>query len=241
MAAPLIFKAADIITDALQKIGVYAPGDNITDADMSRGLIVLNDMIDQWQNEPVFIYALTTLTLTLATGAQSYTIGPPGTVANITSGRPTKIQSGPGMASVTFGSNTYQVNVVSEIEWYGVEAKNPPPGIPDTLFYDPQYPVGVLNVAPIPNAIMALTFYQLSPFSSFASYATQASFSQGTVKALKSNLALFAKPYFTGAQLDPAVAMEAETSKEFLRTSGTTSRARLKRAPSQIGKPTAAL
>lgn len=237
MGTPLTFKASDIITDMLQKIGVYAPGEQIADSDMSRGLTVLNDMIDQWQNERLFIYALTPVVLTLANTVQSYTIGPVGTIGNIVTGRPSAIQGGPGAASVTVGSSTYLVNVVSEIEWGGIESKNPMPGVPDTLYYDNQYPVGVLNVAPVPNATMALTFYQLSAFSSFANYSTQASFSQGTVDALKNNLAVTAKPYFTMAQLDPLIAQRAEITKEFIRTSGTTSRARLKRSPSQIGKP----
>lgn len=233
MTAPGIFKASDIITDALQKLGVYSPSEQIADSDMARGLIVLNDMIDQWQNEFVFIYSLTTYTINLAVGVQSYPIGPPGYI------RPNRIQNGPGGASATLGSSTYSINVVSVLEWGGVQGVDPGRGIPDTMYYDPQYPVGMLNLAPVPNVAMVLSFYSFTPFYSFANYSTSAAFSHGTIDALKDNLAVYAKPYFMTAQLDPIIASRAETTKEFLRTTGTISRALIRRSPSDIGKPPA--
>lgn len=239
MTTPATFKASDIITDVLQKLGVYSEAESVSSADMQRGLVVLNDMLDQWQNEAVFVYSLTTLTLALSNGVPSYTIGPPGSVATLTSGRPSRIQSGPGSASIADGANTYPVNGVTAIEWSGIQSINPGGGVPDTLFYDAQYPVGVLNVSPTPNKNgLVMTFYALVPFYLYANSGTQtASFSQGTVDTLKDNLAVNLKPYFATAQLDPIIAARSEVSKEFLRTTGSTSRARIKRAPSLIGKP----
>lgn len=237
MTAPLTFTANLIITDALQKLGIYAPAEQVSDADMARGLVVLNDMLDQWQNESVFIYSLTTTALNLQATAASYTIGPPGTMANIATGRPNKIQQGPGAASVLAAGTTYNVNVISALEWSCIQSIAPASGIPDTLFYDPQYPVGVLNVSPTPNAAMVLTFYQLIAFTSFATSATSAAFAQGTVDALKNNLAVNLKPYFSSAQLDPVIVARSETSKEFLRTQSVVSRAMLKRAVSPVAKP----
>lgn len=233
MASPLTYKASDIITDTLQDMGVYAPGEQISDADMARGLVVLNDMIDQWQNEGVFVFSLTTNTINLANGVQSYTIGP-GAV------RPDRIQSGPGAASLVNGGTTTLVKVVSRMEWTAIQGVSPGGGIPDTLYYDPQYPVGVLNVAPVPNVSgMVMTYYARSPFYSFASYTTSASFSQGTVDGLKSNLSISLKPYFSSIQLDPLIEARAIVSKEFLRTSSITTRARLKSVPSPVAKPAA--
>lgn len=239
MTAPQTFSATDIGTDALQKLGIYAPGEAIAASDIQRTFTVLNDMLDQWQNEYVFVFSLTGTTLTLQVTAASYTIGPIGSVTNIATGRPNKIQMGPGAASVTVGSTTYPVTVVSQLEWASIQTIDPGSGIPDTLFYDPQYPAGVLNVSPTPDRAGALTFYQLAAFTSFPNLNTAFAFSQGTADALKCNLAVAAKPYFTGAQIDQAVAVKAEMSKEFLRTTGVTSRAMLKRSPSPVGKPSA--
>lgn len=233
MATPLVFKASDIITDTLQEMGVYSPAENISDADMSQGLKTLNDMMDQWQNEGVFLFSLTTMTQALGNQVQTYIVGP-GAV------RPDRIQSGPGAASVTSGATVTPVKVVSRLEWTHVQGVDPGGGVPDTLWYDPQYPVGVLNVAPVPNiAGLVLTFYGLQPFYYFATYATSAAFSQGTVDALKSNLAIRLKPYFSTANLDPLVGARAVDGKEFLRTSNITTRSKLKSVPSPVGKPAA--
>lgn len=237
MTAPQTYSATDIITDVLQKLGIYAPGESVAASDMVRGFTTLNDMLDQWQNEYLFVFSLTTTTLTLQNQAGAYTIGPTGSATNIPTGRPNKIQMGAGAASVTIGSVTTPVNVVSQLEWSAIQSVDPGVGVPDTLFYDPQYPAGVLNVAPTPNAAMALSFYQLVPFTSFPNLNTAYAFSQGTADALKCNLAVCAKPYFNNAQIDPAVVVRSETSKEFLRTTGVTSRAMLKRSPSPVGKP----
>lgn len=239
MPAPKIYTASDIITDALQKLAVYSPGDLITDADMQRGLITLNDMLDQWQNEYVFIYSLTTITLNLAKGAASYTVGPVGSLTNSPNGRPDRVQTGPGAASVVMGGTTYQVNVISEIQWNAIQSISPIPGVPDNMFYDPQYPVAIVNVAPTPNAVGVLTFYGLSPFTLFSTSATAGAFSQGTADAVKDNLAVCLKPYFMTQQLDPIIEQRAMMTKEFLRTTGTLSRAMLKRSPNPVGKPSA--
>lgn len=237
MPAPITYSASDIITDALQKLGVYSSVESVTDADMARCLKILNDMLDGWQNEFMFLFSLTAVPVTLQNGAISYTIGPPGAPANIQTGRPTAIQTGPGAASVVDGATTYPVNVISGLEWSAISA-SPIQGIPDTLYYDAQYPVGVLNVSPTPNKNgLVLTFYKQVPFYSFADYSTKYAFSQGSADALKTNLAVSAKPYFASAQIDPLIPAQATKGKEFLRTTGVTSRAMLKRAPNPIGKP----
>ena len=240
MTTPIVYKASDIITDTLQDMGVYAPGENISDADMSRGLTVLNDMLDQWQNEGLFIFSLTPQTLNLANQVPTYSIGPVNSPSTIANGRPSRIQSGPGAASVTFNATTYPVNVVSRMEFDAIQGVDPGGGVPDTLYYDPQSPVGILNTAPTPNANgMVMTFYSLTPFYSFSAYTTSAAFSQGTTDALKSNLSINLKPYFATAQLDPIIGARAVVGKEFLRTSNIITRAKLKSVPSPVGKPAA--
>ncbi len=240
MTTPATYSATQIITDALEKLGVYAPGEAVAVSDLNRGLTVLNDMLDQWQVESLFVFALTTLTIALQNTAPTYSIGPPGSAASITTGRPPRIQAGPGAASVNVGGTDTPINVVSQLEWSAIQSRSTVQGTPDTLFYDPQYPVGILNFSPTPNAAgMVATFYGYTPFYRFAALNTAAQFTQGTVDALKSNLAITAKPYFAdaAAAIDPVVALRAETTKEFLRMSVTTSRAIVKRSPARVGRP----
>ncbi len=240
MTTPATYSANQIIADALEKLGVYAPGETPAIADLNRGLTALNDMLDQWQNESLFISSLTTLTLNLSNGAGTYSIGPSGASANITTGRPPRIQAGPGAGSIAYSGSATPLNVVSQLEWSAIQSRSPINGLPDTMFYDPQYPVGILNFSPTPNAAgMVATFYGFAPFTRFAALSTSAQFSQGTADALKNNLAIYIKPYFgdVSVTIDPIVAARAETTKEFLRMSGVTSRAMVKRSPARVARP----
>lgn len=222
--------ARDIIQDALERLGVYAPGETMTDADAERGLIKLNDMLNQWGDDYLFVYQLVPTAITLVIGTASYTIGVSG--ATITQSRPTKINSGPGGASVLIGSTTSLVNVVSAIEWASIEGIVPGTGTPENLYYDPQYPNGVLNVSPTPDAVGSLTFQAWQPLRSFASLdipASTVNYAAGAEETMKSNLAMELKPYFSDSQLNPAVMMAASEGKMALRQTNITSRAMLSR------------
>lgn len=237
---PLAYTATSVITDALEKLGVYAPGEQIPTADLNRGLSTLNEMIDQWQNEKITLYSLVTQTINLSNGKPVYSIGPKGAVADITTGRPDKIQMGPGAGQVVYSGTTYPLDIVSQLEWSAIQSRNSGGGVPDTLFYDPQYPVGILNFAPSPNqAGMVATFYTQKPFIYFTNLNTSGQFSQGTIDTLQTNLAVSLKPYFSEGQVSQELAGMAQMTKEFLRTTGTKSRAFLKRSPNPVAKPAA--
>ncbi len=89
--------ALDIITDALQKTGIYAPSETINDADANIALIALNKLIDSWREEFLYLYELTQTVIQAQNGKQVYTIGAP-TGADIVQPRPQKINGGPGAA-----------------------------------------------------------------------------------------------------------------------------------------------
>jgi hypothetical protein len=217
--------ANDLITDAIQKLGVYAPGETMTAADSAQGLTTLNDMVNQWGEEYLTVYTLTATTIPLVANQKSYTIG---VVASpsINQQRPPRIETGPGAASISGAP----VNVVSSVEWNAIEGTNTGFGTPDTLFYDPQYPNGVLNVAPTPDAIGSLIFQAWTPLRSFASLSLPSViFAAGCEDALKTNLALALKSYFSPGAIDPALVVLAANSKQLLGYTNLTSRAMLRR------------
>lgn len=233
--------ANDIITDALEKLGSYAPGETTSAADAARGLVVLNSMINQWNDEYLSIYQLTTIEVDLVAEQAAYTIGLTGT-PDLAQSRPVRIESGPGAATVTIADTTTLLNVVSAVEWRGIESISPGSGIPDTLYYDPQYPNGVLNLAPTPSAIGTLTCYGWTPLRSFTELTDpDVTLSAGVQDALKTNLAVALKPYFQTAALAPEIMAMAVHSKTMLQQTNLTSRAMLGRGPKPIApRPAAA-
>jgi len=69
-----------LIQDSLEAIGVYQPGETITAADADRGLIVLNDLLEQWSNDNLACFAFLTQSIALQNNVGQYTIGPGGDV-----------------------------------------------------------------------------------------------------------------------------------------------------------------
>lgn len=230
-------KAQDLILDAFVMIGVYSPVQTMTSTDANFGLNQLNEIIDQWQEENLFCQQLIARTLTISSGKASYTIGPNGSPSLIAP-RPTAIEVGPSMASCTISAVTSPVNVVSAIEWSMIESINSGTGTPDTLFYDPQYPMGVMNVAPTPIAGGTITFNAMQILSSFADLAsTSYVLAQGVQKALEANLALSLMPSYTGTkQPNPRLMADGAEGKDFLRWGNIVSRAMLNRRMITTGR-----
>src|SRR6202522_1356666 len=176
--------ALDLITDALEILGVYSPGEAISAADSSRMLSNLNDMLDGWSNLTWSCYAYLTTSFTLVPGQQKYTIGSGG---NINSARPLKIFDAPGTAYVLdFNGNNYPVDVVDQQQWnlYGNTSSLITSDFPDTLFYDPQFPLGIINVYPWPTIGYTMSFISYLQLGDFSSLATALSLPPGYKRAI---------------------------------------------------------
>ena len=101
--------STSLIRDALEQIGIYGPGDALSSADANRSLSILNEMIDHWAGQNIYVNSLTSEVLPLIIGQGVYTIGPSG---GVVSSRPLQILTGPGVASISslgYGQN-YAVN-----------------------------------------------------------------------------------------------------------------------------------
>lgn len=219
--------ALDIITDALQNIGVYSPGEQISAADSATCLTVLNDMIDQWNEEYIPVYALTTVTGNIVGAQLTYNVGS-GAAFNIA--RPIAIQFGPQAASCTISSVTTPINVVSQLEFENIEKTNAVAGTPLYAFYDPQYPVGVLNINPAPAASSGtITISAWVAAATLAALSTSNVFASGAVRALKTNLAVRLQAYFLDSPISQALALESIEAKGALEYTNMVSRAMKRR------------
>lgn len=201
--------ALDIVTDSLELLQVYSPGEQISDADYERMLSTLNDMLDVWSNLTLSCFNILEQSLVLVGGQQSYTVGPGGYVNGQ---RPIKILDGPGTAYVQdFNGNNYGVTVVPKDQWnlYGNRSELITSDFPDTLYYDPQFPLGIINLMPVPTINYTLYFDSYSQIGDLANLNTTLSLPPGYKRAIVTNLAVSAKPYFKTAQIDPLIIAEA--------------------------------
>ena len=187
--------ALDMITDALQGIGVYAPGEPLRDSDLTTCMRRLNAMIDEWSNESLLCYTILEQSGVLIPGQWQYTIGAGG---NFNMTRPLRIIESPGSCYIMDSNgNRYNLEVVPRNRWNLIgNIAQVTANFPNTLFYDPQYPLGVINVYPIPNVGWTLYFDSYLQLVEFANATTVLSLPPGYEKAIEDNLRVEFWPYF---------------------------------------------
>jgi len=194
---------------------VYAPGVPIGAADSARMRWVLNNMLDQWSNQSLACYANTEQSFTLVPGQNSYTIGTSGG-ANIVLPRPIKINTGMGAAYLMDANNNrYPINVIEQDQWNTIGLLTTQSNLPDTLFYDPQFPLGIINIFPQPDIAYNVYFDSRLQFVDLVNTASVFSLPPGYMEAIQNNLTVKAWRYFKKvpiSQADPDLVMLAATS-----------------------------
>jgi len=203
----------DIATDSLRKIGAYAPGEIITDADIQQAFNTANDMLDSWSNESLTCYATLEQNVTLVPGVSSYTIGPGGSINGT---RPLRLIGGPGAAyTLDTDGNKYPMEVVQERQRWNLLTSNNTvdADVPIYLWMDPQYPLAILNFWPVPNIGWSAYWDSYQQLVDFGSIYTPLNFPPGYKKAIQDCLAVELWPYFFKGDVPQTLLIMAAQSK----------------------------
>lgn len=175
--------AGDIINKALTEILVLGIQDTITALELGDGLDQLNLMLESWSLERLACYALQQNAFALTSGTASYTIGTGGAI-NVT--RPITLYN----TFITFQGVTYPMQEVDSVTWDNIPYKATG-GIPRALWYDSQFPLGVINIYPVPStAGMTLNLDSQLLLQQFTDVTTLISLPPGYKRALIKNLAV---------------------------------------------------
>lgn len=206
-------QALDIITDALQRLGVYDPSQPLNSEDVALGLSVLNDLLDSLSTENLICYANLEQSFALTVGVAQYQIGGgSGPASGLV--RPLDIPPGRGSAYIQDANqNNFPVDIVTQDQWNMIGLRTITSNIPDTIFYDPQYPVGIINVFPIPNISYTLVFDCKLLLADLANMNSSVVLPPGYNRFLKTNLAVELHPYYSDQQLNPLILAAAMESK----------------------------
>jgi hypothetical protein len=197
--------AGDICTKAVQMIGAYDASTPLSSADGQLLLDLLNTMLDNWSNLPLACYEILEQSAPLVPGQAVYTIGPGG---NFNMTRPLKILTDPGTAYVQDSNgNNYDMRVVPRDKWnlYANRSDIITSNFPNILFYDPQFPLGVINITPFPTIAYTMFWDSMLQLSQFASLTTSVNLPPGYFMALYTNLAELAHPFFMDGPINPAI------------------------------------
>jgi hypothetical protein len=203
--------ARELTQTALESLQVYAPGEDISQPDAARGWRTLNQMIDSLSNESLACFAWLTQTFTLVPGQPQYTVGPGGF---INGARPLRVSDAPGSAYLLdVNQNRYLMDVLDQLAWNTITTAVADSDLPDHLFYDPQFPLGIINIWPTPDVGYTCSFLSYLQLNEFTSPDTSVSFPPGYELFFWSSLACMLKPFYQNAVLDPDVRKVAIDSK----------------------------
>ena len=174
---------SQILTRSGQALGYKGRGEVLSAADANDALSAFNAMLDSWSGEGLASYANQTITHTMVVNDQDYTIGSGG---DINTTRPDNIIQ----AWVNDGTLDFPMSIVPQNEWNDIVMKGNTSQIPQVLFYDSQYPLGIVNVFPIPTIANTLKMNALLQQSTFSSLPMTITAPPGYERAYILNLAL---------------------------------------------------
>lgn len=179
--------ANQIITRSMQALGILGRTEVPSAGEANDALVAFNAMLDSWSNgEDLMSYVVLERSATLSVGSASYTIGSGGV---INSTRPNDISQAYVRDT---GGNNFLMEIVTRDKWnqIGNRSSSITSQIPDTLFYDPQFPLGVINIFPTPLLAYTLFFDSTQDLVDFASLSSTLSMPAGYERAYVLNLAL---------------------------------------------------
>lgn len=218
--------AQSMIQDVLEAMKVYAPGVSVNAADSARMLSVMNQMLDTWSNEPYACFANLEQFFPLVPGKRSYTIGPAG--ADIIAPRPLEIMIGPGRAYLMdVNNNRYGISVVEQDEWNQIGLLTDSSDMPDTLFYDPQFPLGIINIHATPLRAYTVYFDARLQLATLNNLSVAFSLPPGYMEAIKDNLLIRGWKYFK--QGSPTQEMKDDAGRSL----GNIKRTNIKQSPAK--------
>lgn len=204
--------ARDIIKRSLRLLGVYSPGESLSDDSASDGLLVLNSMLDSWNSQSLLIYNIAKVTHTLVSGTGSYTIGSGG---DIDTTRPQRVEN----AYITdSNSQDYHVDILFSDEQYSkIGDKTTQSSYPCYLYYRAAFPLGTILLWPVPDTANTLTLSVWNQISAIANLSTDVALPPGYQRAIEYNLALeLADEY--GSQPSGVVTRKAMESLSNIKT-----------------------
>jgi len=199
--------ALQIIDRAAELIGFKDPDDPLNGNDSSNFLGVLNDMVDGWNVDRLFIVTVTETTASVS--ASPATIGT-GEDVNVT--RPVRLERG---CFVRSGGVDFPLHIITRAQYNSIPLKSTTSDIPSVVYYDAGVPTGNLFLYPAPSGAVELHLQMAAQLSAFADLATAYSFAPGYKKALEYSLAEELAP--GRRPLDPQIARIAANARRAIR------------------------
>jgi hypothetical protein len=151
---------SDLIKGSMRLIGVIAAGETPSSSESADALSSLNDMLESWSNDGFLIYHRVIENLTLVASTASYTIGSSGAF-NTT--RPIRIID--ALVKESGSDDEVPIRIYNQDEWVQISDKTLTSILPQGIYYDPNFALGLIYVWPVPSANGTLILYSDKPLT----------------------------------------------------------------------------
>lgn len=160
--------ANDLITRSMRSLKALGATEVPTASEANDGLIALNAMLDSLSLEDLSSWEVLEVSFPLVVGQAAYTIG---TGGNINTTRPSDITQAYVQDA---NKNNFLMRIVPRDKWNQIGNRGPTitSQIPNTLFYDSQYPLGIINLFPTPLLAYTCFFDTTLDQATFATLVT---------------------------------------------------------------------
>lgn len=173
--------ATTILQRALQAIGNVGTGETPSSDDMDTAFQALNDMLDSWSTDKLYVFETLEENFPLVSGTASYTIGDGG---DFDTTRPIKIDK----AYVRLSGIDYDLEIINGSAYADIPQKTSIVTIPEFLWYNPTLPLGTIKFDPVPQASLTLFIQTSKQLTQFATQATNVTLAPGYAEAIRYSL-----------------------------------------------------
>jgi hypothetical protein len=197
--------AADICQSALEDLGVLGTGQTMASGDLDICFKALNQLMDQYAAERLMIYTVTGTTWTIAANDGTYSVGATAPAGNVIIARPTYISHVNYRNTSTSPVLELPLKLLTDDEWANTPLKTLTSVLPIAAYYNPTYPLGTLNLWPVPTSTtLQGVLYAPQQSGRFTATSDTISLPAGYERFLVKSLALDVAAKF-GAVPSPAI------------------------------------
>lgn len=200
--------ANDLIYQAALKLGAIGTGEALTASESADSLSILNSMLEYMGVNPQLIYHVVQNTHSWPAATQSQTIGVGG---DIDMAWPVTIEDGTYYRDV-HNIDSQVVVLQDRASFDGIASKTDQTTFPLYMFYDRAYPLGTINVYPIPSTPITLFLNTWQPLQSFTIGTEALALPPGYQWMIEHNLAVHLQPVFS-MPVPASVMAEANSSR----------------------------
>ena len=201
--------ARDMIKGAMRLIGAIASGETPSAAELSDGLLVLNEMLDSWSTENLIIHRRTREEFSLVGAQQSYTMGDGG---DFDTSRPMEIESVLLKDESVSPAFETPLRLLTPQEYQAKQTKTTSSSQPMEVYVEPTHPLLTLWLWPIPTTAHKLVVNSMKALTQIANVSDTIDLPPGYLKLIRYGLACELGPEY-GRELDPMIPAQFEEAK----------------------------